>query len=581
MNRRYDGIGKVSAAILLVLICSCSRQIIQGQGESPGTAGNASNEASLPFLQQNGAATQLMVDGKPYLIIGGELHNSTTSSITYTEPLWSQLDQMNLNTVLAAVTWQLFEPVEGQFDFEIIDYLIESAEKHDMRLIVIWFGSWKNGQSSYTPLWVRQDTERFPRVIDAEGNAIETISVFSEELLEADKRAYAVLSRRIAESDRGRRIIMMQPENEVGILGSDFDYSELGQSALSSDVPSALLNYLAENRHALRPELRKVWQDAGEKASGSWTDVFGDNIHAREFLLAWSYASFIGKVAEAGRAELDLPTFVNAWIVQHDEELPGQYPAGGPVSRVMDIYKAATDSIDFLSPDIYLADFKGITADYVREDNPLFVPESTIDASRAFYIIGEHNALGYSPFGVEDGARNRAFAKAYGVLHEIAPIVLEYQQKEDALFAVMRQGEETGRRIELDDLIVDVRFTRLDEAAYGIIARLSKDEFLIAGQHLHVGFESGDADRTVYIADVFEGEFVDGEWTPGRLMNGDETFHNERVRVFGRIPVVGPTFAFDSDRPPQPTADDFQASAPFPVKEVTTPGIYRVRLYER
>ena len=566
----------IKIAFLLVSVWS-----ISGCSASYEDSNEKDVNHALPFLKKNGSATQLMVDNEPYLVIGGELHNSTTSSISYSEPVWDIMKKMNVNTVLAAVTWQQFEPEEGTFDYEIIDYLIESAEKHDKRLMIIWFASWKNGQSSYTPLWVRQDTKRFPRVINSDGKAIETISVFSDELLEADKRAYAALSKRIAERDPTKRIIMMQPENEVGILGTDFDYSELGQSALSSDVPSALLNYMVANKNTLRQELRSVWLAAGEKTSGSWVEVFGDNIYAREFLLAWSYAKFIGEVAEAGRSEHNLPTFVNAWIVQHAKELPGEYPAGGPVSRVMDIYKAAADSIDFLSPDIYLADFKGITADYVRADNPLFVPESTIDAARAFYIIGEHKALGYSPFGIEDGVNDLAFSKAYGVLHEIAPIVLEYQQRDDSIFGVMRQGDEKGHRIELADLSIDVQYTKFDEPAYGIIVRLSEDEFLIAGQHLHVKFESNDSNRVVYIADVYEGEYVDGNWKPGRLMNGDETFHNARVRVYGRIPIVGPTFAFDEDRPPQPTEDNFTESSASSKKEVTTPGIYRVRLYER
>tara|TARA_R110002153_G_scaffold209246_2_gene361740 strand:- start:935 stop:2218 length:1284 start_codon:yes stop_codon:yes gene_type:complete len=427
-------------------------------------------------------------------------------------------------------------------------------------------------------MWVKEDTERFQRVQNKEKHAIETISVFSKPLLSADKKAYVALNERISQKDATNRIIMMQPQNEVGILGSDFDYSALGLQTLKSTVPSKLMNYMKANSDRLRPELLEVWKQAGMKNSGTWTEVFGDNIYAKEFLLAWSYASFIGEIAEAGRDVHDLPTFVNAWIVQNDTELPGQYPAGGPVSRVMDIYKAASNKIDFLAPDIYLADFKGITSDYLRDDNPLFVPESTIDASRAYYIIGEHGALGYSPFGIEDGVGNKAFSKAYGVLHEISHLLLD---PANSTMGVLRQGSEKGRIIELEDMFIDIGFSSLVEPSYGIIIRTNENEFYIAGVNLHVKFNSKNDESTLYISEVNEGRFEEEKWKPGRLLNGDDTFHNERVRVYGRIKVSGPTFASDQDRPPQPTADSEFSNANQNIENISTPGIYKVTLYTR
>ena len=523
---------------------------------------------------------ELLVDGKPFLIRGGELHNSTSSSIPYMDQHWASIKKLNVNTVLAAVTWQQFEPTEGQFDYTIIDHLIASAEKHDMRMIILWFGSWKNGQSSYSPLWVRQNAVRFPRVQTKDGRLLETLSVFSPALLDADRRAYVELNRRIRAKDPNHRIIMMQPQNEVGLLGTDFDYSPLGRAALQRPVPQQLLSYLVANKASLRPEVAGLWRNAGYKPKGTWLEVFGDNIHAREALLAWSYASFINQQATAGRQVLDLPTFVNAWIVQNDKELPGAYPAGGPVSRVMDIYKAAAPKIDFLAPDIYLADFRSITKDYTRKDNPLFIPESTIDAGRAFFAIGELGALGYSPFGIEDAAGNRGFASGYGVLAEIEPLLLDARRKGRDVRAAMRQGDERFTYLDLDDMRIIVDYTSLDQPAYGMVIRTGPLEFYIAGVNVNVRFESKKTGEILYIADVFEGEFRDQKWLPGRLLNGDETFHNERVRVYGRTVVTGPTFATDVDLPPQPTASALSANAT-KNGEITPPGIYQVRLYRR
>jgi len=373
---------------------------------------------------------------------------------------------------------------------------------------------------------------------------------------------------------------MMQPQNEVGLLGTDFDYSPLGGAALQQPVPEQLISYLLTNQASLRPEVAALWQGGGRKTNGNWLEVFGDNIRAREALLAWSYARFINELASAGREILDLPTFVNAWIVQNDEELPGGYPAGGPVSRVMDIYKAAAPRIDFLAPDIYLADFRSIAADYVRADNPLFIPESTIDAGRAFYSIGELGALGYSPFGIEDAAGNRAFASGYGVLAEIEHLLLDARRNGQDVRAVMRQGDERFTTVELEDMNIVVDFTTLDQPAYGIVIRTGPLEFYIAGVNLNVRFESKVAGEVLYIADVFEGGFREREWHPGRLLNGDETFHNERVRVYGRTVVTGPTFATDIDLPPQPTATAVTGSSATH-REITPPGVYRVRLYRR
>jgi len=554
---------------------------ILASGCSTAFVSSSSDEAYLPKLQKNGDSIQLMVDGKPFLIRGGELHNSSASSEEYMNSVWAELKAMNINTVLAPVTWAQFEPKEGLYDYDTIDYLIENADKHDLKLIVLWFASWKNGQSSYAPLWVKSDIDRFPRVKTKDGESIETLSPFSTELLEADSSAYAKLNQRIREKDRNNVVVMMQPQNEVGVLGHRFDYSDNALKALNSNVPGDLLNYMVANKSELRSELYSVWEDNGLKESGTWLDVFGDNVYAREFLLARQYAYFIDKVAKSGREEIDLPTFVNAWIVQNDNELPGDYPNGGPVSRVMDIYKATAPNIDFMSPDIYLADFKGIIGDYHREDNPIFVPESTVDAGRAFYLVAEHDGLGFAPFGIDSSLGNKAFGEAYGVLKELEPIILDAQPKHNHMFGLLKQDDESGRIIDLEDIRIDVGYVDPNLPSYGLVVRLDQEEFLVAGVNMHVGFSSTKDDSTIYIYEVVEGRF-DGEgfWEPGRTLNGDETFHHDRVRVYGRQSVTSSTSLVGGDLPPQPTVDNV-SNFEVVSESVPTPGIYRVKLYER
>lgn len=548
-----------------------------------GVQAAAAQQPKAKLETSNGYST-LHVDGRSFVVIGGELYNSSASSSAHLDSLWPQLKRMNLNTVLVNVNWQQFEPKEGQFDYTLIDHLLQRARENDLRLIILWFASWKNGESSYPPLWVREDTRRFPRVINKQGEPLETLSVFGRNSLEADKKAYVRLLQRIREKDRSNRVIMMQVQNEVGILGADFDYSKVASDVLAQRVPPALMSYMASNKFRLRRELLAAWQQAGERANGSWLEVFGDTLEAREFALAWGYASYIGEIASAGRRVLDLPTYVNAWIVQNDKELPGQYPGGGPVSRVMDVYKAAAPAIDLLAPDIYLADFKGIVDDYRRADNPLFVPESTFDPGRAYYAIGEHCALGYSPFGIDDGLKWPAFVAGYGVLQEVQHLLTARQCAERTRFGIHKQGTETGRTIELDDLTVTVRYPRADLPAYGLLLRTGPNEFHIAGVNLIVEFKSRVAGRIARIAEVQDGQFVAGTWRPGRLLNGDDTFHNAAVRVYGRSWIAGPTFATDANLPPQPTIANVitSVSAAGPANgQVPVPGIYRVQLYWR
>ncbi|MFT6867923.1 MAG: hypothetical protein ACJA08_002770 [Cyclobacteriaceae bacterium] len=534
----------------------------------------SAQEAGFPRLKNN----QLWVDNQPFIMIAGELHNSSASSIAYMDELWPKLKELNLNTVLASISWDQFEPQEGKYDFEMIDYLIANAEKNNLKLVIIWFASWKNGQSSYAPSWVKTDTKRFPRVKTKDGKLIETLSVFSEESMKADAKAFGQLMKRIKQIDKNNTVIMMQPENEVGIF-QDIDYNIFAIDQYKQAVPNQLTTYLKANQKLLKEEVGSIWKAAGSKTSGSWKEVFGDNPQSQEFLMAWHYASYMNDVAEAGRKEHNLPMFVNAWIVQKPEDLPGVYPNGGPVSRVMDIYKAAAPSIDIICPDIYLPNYKEIYAMYDRADNPLLVPESSLDPARAFYAFAEHDAICFSPFGIEDASGDILFSKSYGVLNELAPTITKYQGT-GKMRGIHLTKEVQDAQFSMEGISISIKIQDLELPAFGLIIKTGDNEFIISGMNFKLTFGKNSDTQTVYVQKVTEGQFINGKWMEGRWLNGDETYHNELVRVLGRQVNLNSQFKNQETNLDVGNGDQFVYS-PGSVNTIFTPCIYKVVTYHR
>jgi len=532
-------------------------------------------QPTLPYLSNN----QLIVDGQPHLMIAGELHNSSASSPEYMDRIWPRLKRLNLNTVLATITWDQFEPVEGKFDYEMIDYLIQHARENDLKLVVVWFGSWKNGESSYIPLWVKKDTQRFPRVQTKDGRQIETLSVFSKESRNADAAAFTALMQRIRTIDRQHTVIMVQPENEVGIF-QDIDYREEVLTAFQGKVPRQLLAYLEKNRSQLKEELKSVWEAAGAKTSGSWKAVFGDNPQAKEFFMAWHYARYINYIAAAGRKEHNLPMFVNAWIVQKPDDLPGVYPNGGPVSRVMDIYKAAAPAIDVVCPDIYLPNYKEIYAMYHREsDNPLLVPESSLDAGRAFYAFAEHDAICFSPFGIEDAAGDVLYSASYGVLQELQPLITQYQGTGN-MRGIHLTKDHQDEVLQVNEYQITLKIQDPNKPAFGLIIHTDEEKFLVAGMNFKATFHKEANGQIAYIGQVIEGRVVDREWLEMRWLNGDETYHHALLRALGREVALDSGFQSRETNLDVEEGEQFVYS-PGGAETITTPGIYKVTLYQR
>jgi beta-galactosidase GanA len=497
--------------------------------------------AAQPHLEKRGLATQLIVDGKPFLALGGELSNTISSDTGRMQTVWPMLaGKMHLNTVLTGVSWDWIEPEEGKYDFRLVDTLIEGARQNNVRIVWLWFGSWKNGLSSFAPAWVKAAQDRFPRAQIRNGKSIEVLSTLSQANLDADARAFAALMRHTREIDKTHRVIMVQVENEVGVLGDSRDRSPAADAAFAKPVPKELMDYLQQHKAGLLPEFRQVWEAAGSKPSGTWEEVFGKGAKADEIFMAWNYARYINRVAEAGKKEYPLPMYVNAWIVQPEDKGPGDYPSGGPQDHMHDIWRAGAPILDMLCPDIYLPGFNELIARYSRSGNPLFIPESFGEArgaANAFYAIGQFRAMGYSPFGIENtraaaaDLENAPLSLAYKTLAQLAPMILDHQST-GAIAAATLNRQNPDQQIKLGDYTLNVGLPRNvrtpnvvpDSTGYGLFMTGGPDEYWVAGQGLQITFTPNTpAPSIAGIARQEAGRFENGKWVVTRYLGGDDS----------------------------------------------------------
>ena len=547
---------KLRALFCAPLLCSLAIAAAQGQGRVV----SANSAPEIPHLRMRGTATQLIVDGKPFLALAGELGNNSATSLEYMKPVWAKLIASRLNSVLAAVSWAQIEPEEGKFDFSVLDGVIRGARSHNLRLVLLWFASWKNGLSTYAPDWVKRDFERFPRTRIAEGKSIELLSPFSDANRDADAGAFAALMRHVKAVDGAQHtVIMIQVENEIGVPDGSRDRSPLANKAYEAPVPQELMDYLLKHKEALIPEFRQLWEAAGLRTSGTWEEVFGKGAATDEIFMAWRFARYVGRVAEAGKAEYPLPMYVNAWVYRFagpNERANGQ--VGSPMPDVMDVWRAGAPRIDMLSPDIYDYDYAAVCARYARSGNPLFIPETRglppngLEA-RVLYAFGRHDAIGFSPMGIERPAHpDIELVSGYDVIAQLAPLITKHQG-DGTMSAVLLGSKDPPQKIQVGNYTLEVSFLRprvlpgspppqepFPNAA-AIFVATAPDEYFAAGNGVTVTFSPNTPGPPLAgLATVEEGVFVDGRWVPGRRLAGDDT---------GSQSLVLPRLHVDLDHP--------------------------------
>ncbi len=553
---------RLSALLLLLL-----------GGVPGGVARAAPSPSGMPALRRQGTATQLVVDGQPFLIRGGELGNSSASSAAYMMPLWPKLAALHLNTVLVPVYWELIEPVEEKFVFTSVGQAIEQARKHRLHVVLLWFGSWKNSMSSYTPAWVKRDARRFPRAEVRGGRSIEALSAFGAEGRAADTRAFVALMKYLRQTDGAlHTVLMVQVENEVAMVEEAADRSAVARAAFAAPVPRELVDYLIAQRAktpgpesttptptptsstptAVLPSgVMRAWTDAGARPAGTWTDLFGAGLATDEIFMAWHFARYVEAVARAGKAEYPLPMFVNAALNRPGAK-PGEYPSGGPLPHLYEVWRAGAPTIDFLAPDIYLPNFADWTARFARPDNPLFVPEARNDVTsslKVLYAIGAYQALGASPFAIEslEPAAASALADSYRVIEQVTPLIAAHQGR-GTMTAVLLDKENPSVEVSLGEFRVRLRHDYTWEwasparlgpnwpMAAAVIINSGPREYTIAGNGVIATFTAVTPDLAPIagvsgIERIEEGSFQNGKWIAGRRLNGDENHQGRQLRL--------------------------------------------------
>jgi hypothetical protein len=505
------------------------------------------SQNQIPSLQKKGNKTQLIVNGQPFIILGGELGNSSATSMENMQPFWPKLKAMNLNTILAPVYWELIEKEEGKFDFSLIDQLIIKARNEDLKLIFLWFGSWKNSMSSHAPAWIKLNQEKFPRIKDDKNRSHEILTPFSENNLNADSNAFEKLMAHIKDFDKkDQTVIMIQVENEIGMLPTARDYHPLANEAFQKEVPAELLKYMQQNKEKLAPEFLEIWKTNGYKTTGNWEEIFGKRTQTDEIFMAWFFSKFTNKVADAGKKIYPLPMFVNAALNAPGKK-PGEYPSAGPLPHLMDVWKAAGSSIDFLAPDFYNPLFQHWNDLFTRQGDPLFIPEHRFDKTAAFkslYAIGHYEALGFSPFSIESTNEpdKEPLGKMYHLLKQLTPLISD-NLGQNKIEGVLLSKESPTTIIKMGnyefsfkhDYTLGWSANAKEEEwpmASAIIIQTAKDEFYIAGSGIVATFKPlNDSNKNAGILKTDEGVFENNKWRTIRHLNGDQTHQGRHISI--------------------------------------------------
>ncbi len=498
------------------------------------------SKMDLPKIEQQHGRFALLVDGAPYTVMAAQLHNSSA----WPEVLpstWPSVQALHANTLEAPVYWEQFEPQPGHFDTTNIDALIDQSRQHGVRLILLWFGSWKNGQMHYVPSWIKNDPAHYPRVLDGHGEPVDDLSPYAAANLQADQTAFAALMRHLKQKDgQQHTVIMVQVENEPGMIGTVRDHGAAADALFNAPLSAALAATL-------------------HHPAGTWRTLFGAD--ADEMFNAYGVARYIDQVAAAGKAEYALPMYVNTWLRYKGKHLPGDdYPSGGATWNVLDLWKASAPHIDLIGTDLYTTDYTEFTKvvdQYARPDNPAWISETGYDAGNApyfFYVLAK-GGIGFSIFGVDNDedtparqAATAAHARNFELVGDMQRQVAQAAFSGQLLAAVEQRGQ-PHKTLDLGRWQANVSFGAPlwgdapaelagNPAADGhvLVIEQSSTEFLLAGFDARVELARHDDDhRHGQLLRVEQGRFVNGQWHMQRLWNGDETDYGLN---FGKQPTM-------------------------------------------
>lgn len=514
-------------------------------------------------VEELGFGSRISKSGRPSLLVGGQVHNSSSSTVEAIIASFEHAKKFGANTVLAPLSWAQFEPEEGRFDLTLVDAMLEHARRLELRLVLLWFGAFKNAGSTYAPSWVRGDLARFPRVsihpIGLQAFTYEgatkkpVLSVFGLELRESDARAVESLFIHLAEADLDDTVAMVQLENETGLLADGRDRSDLAELAWHSPVPHRLVDFL-EGKAPAESKARDLWESEGSRRRGTWPELLGSTWEAEEIFMAWSFAEYVEHLALRATAIKSIPVYANAWLgPQPGQDRAGQYPSGGPGSRVLDIWRFVAPTLALLGPDIYVDDAHAAMRNYALAGQPLFIPECRFSAAELLRAVGSYGAIGWSAFGVDEGNPNGQVAGALRFLSaleteiseageqgNVMAVVLEHGQTEAhldlaGLRVVVRDSKALYRRmlvdagVQLPELMSEPASETLPGAAipfpgetrpFGLLLADSPDSITVIGQGLTVDFFSEE--HRIEIDAATRLEVVDGGVRSGTVLNGDE-----------------------------------------------------------
>ena len=492
--------------------------------------------AQMPVLTEKNGRHALLVDGKPFFMLGGQAHNSSAWPAMM-PAVWQSAEYMHLNTLELPVYWEQVQPKEGEFDFSVVDTLLAQARAHKMRLVFLWFATWKNGSNHYMPEWMKLKAAKYPNITGKNGKPVDSPSPFADATLQADKKAFAALMHHLKQADTGHTVIMMQVENESGSWGSMRDYSPQAEKLFAGNVPAELM------KPAILKEL-----NVATVSAGTWKQVFGER--ADEYFHAWSVAHYINQVAAAGKAEYPLPMYVNAALRDPlTNPFATQYESGGPTDNVIPIWKAAAPFIDLLAPDIYLQGNERILKVldlYGRTDNALFVPEAGLSAVNAKYLyeVLAHGGIGFSPFGIDNNEnidREDELIKRLSPYRDEYSIAASMQQQlaawslEGKIYSAVELEDHAAQTIDLGTWQASVVFGNKrrqnisspnDESTGKVMfIQLDENTFLATGTNAHITFnaQGKNAGKAWQYLKVEEGYFENGVFKTIRIFNGDET----------------------------------------------------------